>query len=196
MTDRAELRRVQNREQPELLAGSPPSDDFNSLLNTCVEPQEINKLKKERIEPQIRTCVQAYKLQMAMQKHFVHEHPKDSTSWEMPEIQSLASDPRVHSIDGPMCRWSLKARGSDEKGEFMRKQTRWIACSKEIAEILRGDGRWKRDRRHVHMTGKSETACEYPASLVVAMLSAIKSQMIFRRCDQSWRNAFCRSSAG
>ena len=35
--DRAELRRVQDREHPELLAGSPPSDDFNSLLNTCVE---------------------------------------------------------------------------------------------------------------------------------------------------------------
>ena len=28
------------------------------------------------------------------------------------------------------------------------------------------------------MTGKSETACEHPASLVVAMLSAIKRQMI------------------
>ena len=28
------------------------------------------------------------------------------------------------------------------------------------------------------MTGKSETACEYPASLVVAMLSATKRQMI------------------
>ena len=27
--DRAELRRVQNREQPELLAGSPPCDDFS-----------------------------------------------------------------------------------------------------------------------------------------------------------------------
>ena len=31
--DRAELRRVQDREHPELLAGSPPSDDFSSLLN-------------------------------------------------------------------------------------------------------------------------------------------------------------------
>ena len=72
--DKAELRRVQNREEPELLAGSPPSDDFNSLLNTRVESQEISKLKTERIEPQIRTCVQAYKLLMAMQKHFVHEH--------------------------------------------------------------------------------------------------------------------------
>ena len=135
--DRAELRRVQNREQPELLAGSPPSDDFSSLLNTCVESQEISKLKTERIEPQIRTCVQANKLQMEMQKHFVHEHPKDSTSWEMPEVQSLVSDPRVHSIDGLMCRWSLKARGSNEKLEFKKVQTRWITSSKEIAEHLR-----------------------------------------------------------
>ena len=60
--DRAELRRVQNREQPELLAS--PGDDFSSLLNTCVESQEISKLKTERIEPQIRACVQAYRLQM------------------------------------------------------------------------------------------------------------------------------------
>ena len=30
-----------------------------------------------------------------VQKHFVHEHLKDSTSWEMPEVQSLVSDKRV-----------------------------------------------------------------------------------------------------
>ena len=162
--DRAELRRVQDREHPELLAGSPPSDDFSSLLNTCAEPREISKLKTERIEPQIRAFVQAYNLQMQMQKHFVHEHP---TSWEMLEVQSLVNDPSVYSIDGPMCRWSLKARGS--KAEFMRKQTRWLTSSKEIAEVLRGDGRWKRDRRHIHMKGKRETVSEYPASLVVAM---------------------------
>ena len=113
---------------------------------------------------------------MEMQKHFVHEHPKDSSSWEMPEVQSLFNDPRVYSIDGPMCRWSLKARGSNT--EFMRKQTRWITSSKEVAEVLRGDGRWKRDKRFVHMTGKSDTVSEYRASLEVAMLSAVKRQMI------------------
>ena len=176
--DRAELRRVLNQEQPELLAGSPPGNDFSSLLNTCVGSQEISKLKTERLEPQIRACVRACKLQLEMQKHFVHEHPKDSTSWEMLEVQSLVSDPRVHSIDGPMCRWSLKARGSNDKVEFMGKQIRWLTRSKEIAEVLRGDGGRTRDRRHVHMTGKSGTACEYPASLVVAMLSAVKRQMI------------------
>ena len=64
------------------------------------------------------------------------------------------------------------------KTEFMRKSTTWFTRSKEIAEVLRGEGRWKLDGRFVRMTGKSQTACEYPASLVVAMLSAIKRQMI------------------
>ena len=59
------------------------------FLNTCVEPREISKLKTERIELQIRACVQSYKLQMEMQKHFVHAHPKDSASWDMLEVQSL-----------------------------------------------------------------------------------------------------------
>ena len=138
--------------------------------------REISKLKTEKIEPQIRACVQSYKLQREMQRHFVHEHPKDSSSWEMPEIQSLINDPRVYSIDGPTCHWILRTRES--KTEFMRKRTRWITISKEIAQVLRGDGRWKSEKRFVHMTGKSETVSEYPVALVVAMLKAIKRQMI------------------
>ena len=45
--DRAEPRRLQNREQPELPAGSPPTDDFSSLLSTCVKPEEISTMKTE-----------------------------------------------------------------------------------------------------------------------------------------------------
>ena len=136
--DKAELRGVQNREQPELHVGSPSSDEFSSLLNMSAA-REISKLRTEKIEPQIRACVQCYNLQMETQKHFVHEHPKDSSSWEMPEVQSLINDPRVYSIDGPMCRWSLRTRGSKVKTEFMRKRTRWITSSKEIAEVLGGE---------------------------------------------------------
>ena len=43
--DRAELQPVQDREQPELLVGSPPSDEFSSLLNTCAEAREISKFE-------------------------------------------------------------------------------------------------------------------------------------------------------
>ena len=142
--DKAELRRMQKREQPEFLMGSPPSDEF-SLLNTCTEAREISKLRTEKTEPQIRACVQSYKMQMEMRKHFVHEYPEVSSSWDMPEVQSLINDPRVYSIDGPMCLWSLRTRGLKNKTEFMRKRTRWITSSKEIAEVLCGDGNATRE---------------------------------------------------
>ena len=124
--DKAELRRVQNREQPELLVGSPPSDELPSLLNTRVEAREVSKLRTEKIEPQIRACAQSYKLQMELQKHFVREHPEVSSSWEMPEVHSLINDPRVYSIDGPMCRWSLRTRG-------LKKQNRVLEKANEMA---------------------------------------------------------------
>ena len=170
--DKAELRRMQIREQLELLVGNPSNDEFSSLLSTRAA-REISKLKTEKIEPQIRACVQSYKLQMEMRKLFVHEHPKDSSSWEMPEIQSLINDPRVYSIDGPMCRWSLRTRGSKDKSEQDGSRV-----PRKLLKYFVEMGRWKRDKRFVHMTGKSETVSEYPASLVVAMLKAIKRQMI------------------
>ena len=49
--------------------GSPPSDEFSSLLNTSAEAREVSKLRTEKIEPQIRACVESYKLQMEMRKH-------------------------------------------------------------------------------------------------------------------------------
>ena len=55
--------------------------------------------------------------------------------------------------------------------------TGWLTSSKGIADVPRGDGR-KHDRRHERMTGQSEAASVHLASLVVAILSAIKRQMI------------------
>ena len=46
--------------------------------------------------------------------------------------------------------------------------------------MLRGDGRWKHEHRHVHLIGgrTAAAAAEYPVALVVAVLKALKRQMI------------------
>ena len=74
--DKAELRRVQNRKQPELLVGSPPSNEFSSLLNTCAEAREVSNLRTEKILPQIRACVQSCKLQMECENTSFMNIPK------------------------------------------------------------------------------------------------------------------------
>ena len=60
---------------------------------------------RQKIEPQIRTCLQALQVADGDAKSFHPQHPKDSTSWKMPDDQSLVSDLRVYSIDGVLCRW-------------------------------------------------------------------------------------------
>ena len=83
---------------------------------------------------------------MQVADDFIHEHPKNCQSWRVPEVQSLASDPRVYSIDGPMFRWSMKARRSNNKEEFMRKQTRWLTlddlgwCDQRESDL---EGTWR-----------------------------------------------------
>ena len=59
--DRAELRRVQNREQPELLAGSPPSDDFKFLVeHVCgvTRNQQVDNRESRAADQNLCTSLQ------------------------------------------------------------------------------------------------------------------------------------------
>ena len=65
---------------------------FLLLLKHVCRSARSEQIENRKIEPQIRACVQSYELQMEMRKHFVHEHPEVSSSWEMLEVQSLIND--------------------------------------------------------------------------------------------------------
>ena len=88
-------------QQPALLAGNPPSDDFSSLLSTCVKCEEISTMKTEKIEPLITTSVQACKLQDGDAEAL---HPR--TSHEFHELENArVSIPRQRSESAKHC-WS------------------------------------------------------------------------------------------
>eukprot|EP00972_Heterocapsa_arctica_P064193 9472717-Heterocapsa_arctica.AAC.1 len=70
----------------------------------------------------------------------------------MPEVLALMAEPGIYVVQGPMCRWHMKATDAHGEG-FVRKETIWMTDSKEIADVLRGGGR-------------AAAAAEYPISLV------------------------------
>ena len=51
-------------------------------------------------------------------------------------LQSLINDPRVYSIDGPMCRWSLKAGGTKDKNR-VHEETDKMAGSQVPKKLLK-----------------------------------------------------------
>lgn len=82
--------------------------------------------------------MQAYWRQLEAGNHFLHEHPKDADSWNMPEIVELANDKRVYKVTGPMCRWEVKAVDKNGIEGYVRKETTFLPSSKELAVILEG----------------------------------------------------------
>ena len=132
------------REQPELLGGSPPSGEFSSLLSKRAEPREISKLKTKRIEPQIRACVpRPTSCRWKCRSTSFVNIPKIPRAEKCLRFNPLSATRECTALMVRCVRWSLRTRGLKDKTEFMRKRTRWITSSKEIAEVLRGDGRWE-----------------------------------------------------
>ena len=175
-TDQKELEQLINDEEPKLLIGSPPCTAFSVL-------QRLNKGKdtgeKEAMKHLEYSC-KLYKMQLAAGRHFLHEHPRDATSWSKECIQELERDARVFCVVGPMCRFGMKQKDKQGAG-FVRKETRWLTTSWYIAEALKGS--CPGGHRHIRCWGgdRSVQAQVYPPKLCAAILEGLRRQLLASR---------------
>ena len=52
-----------------------------------------------------------YQLQVREGRWFIHEHPKESTSWKLKEVSSLRKVEGVFDVETDQCMYGLAARG-------------------------------------------------------------------------------------
>jgi len=171
-------------EDPYLVTGSPPCDPFSKLQNLSKHKRDPKVVADNlaRGKRHIRTCIGIYRERMDKGRYFLHEHPKGATSWDMEEMKELMKDPRVYVVQGPMCRWDMKA--TDAQGEgYVRKETVWVTNSICLAETLQGVCKnvkaGREIHRHVHLiNGRARAAQVYPPKMVKAVVLGIRDQLI------------------
>ena len=183
-SDRAKLKQMQERVQPYVLTGGPPCDAFSPLqaLNNPRRTAEQNAEVMRRGRMHLRTAIDAYKRQIAGGRYFLHEHPAKAKSWLEDEVKELESMPGVFKVQGPMCRFDMMAEDGQGMG-FARKETRYLTNSPRLAAALEGvcsnfdaSRPW---HRHVQLiNGRATMAKVYPPKMVVAVLEAIRQQLI------------------
>ena len=100
--DRERLEQMQQEHQTELLIGSAPCISFRTLLYPSGTKTQIDRVQDQERQ-YTRACIEAYKRQLILGRHFLHEHPVHASSWCMPEMRELMNDGRVHLVQGPMC---------------------------------------------------------------------------------------------
>ena len=104
-TRKSDRRRAWKRvieEEPVLIIGSPPHAPFAILqqLDGATRRDDKEWVSRHRRRwgeavAHLEFCIRLYRHQLSQGRHFVHEHPWTSSSWNTKAIVDFAEDPRV-----------------------------------------------------------------------------------------------------
>lgn len=182
--DRLEVDAIIENDQPWLVTGSPPCSPFSPLRRLTDQKRDPVTVEQELelARSWVRTACGYYRRQYDEGRFFLHEHPKPSGSWDMPEVREIAELPGVFLVESTMCHWSMTIPGREDEG-YVRKPTYWLTNSEEIAKMLLLDHVCGRDspvmHRHVQLIGGiAKHAQVYPSRLVKAVLQGLRKQLM------------------
>ena len=172
-------------EQPTLVISSPPCTTFCPLRRITKgerDPKVVESEEELGME-RLRRSIQCCELQESQGGYFLHERPKDASSWKTEEMKEFVNRPGHYLVQSPMCRFGMKAKDDDGVEGYVRKETLWLTNSKEIAAELEGvcenKLKGKEIHRHVRLIGgqRAHAAQVYPVALVEAILRGLKKEM-------------------
>ena len=168
-----------------LIIGSPPCTCFSRLqeLNKHMYKNNEQWMAKfaegmEQAKRYVRCCVKIYNHQIANGRYFLHEHPWLATSWMLPEMQKLESNPEVLKVRTDMCQFDMMSRtgGIGSPLGHVLKPIGFTTDCKHIATEL---GRiCPRDHAHVPFVGgRAAAAAIYPEKLCRAICRGLSAQL-------------------
>ena len=174
--DRERLDQMQLEHQTELMIGRAPCISFRTFLYTCGTKTQTDRVQDQERQ-NTRACIEAYKRQLIMGRHFLHEHPMHASNWCMPEMRELLNDGRVHLVQSPMCHcvWRRLVMATSRD---LRGKTRWATSSSRLATLLAREHAG--ENRRVRLIGRSEMidAAMYSSRLVNEALRAVGRQLV------------------
>jgi hypothetical protein len=131
------IRTTLQEEDPYLVTGSPPCEAFSPLraLDERRVDRETKALRLEVGKDILKTICESYKQQMKRGRYFLHEHQKNAKSWGEKCVKEIAERDDVFVVEGPMCRWGMKAKDASGKS-YVREMTKWMTNSEELAIAL------------------------------------------------------------
>ena len=134
---RARVKTLVNDTKPFILIGSPPCTMFSSLQNLrkSKRNQAEFQRKLEVAKKHVRFCVSLYEIQMAEGRYFLHEHPRNATSWAMAEVVELANTEGVATTTCDMCAFGMEI--TDRQGRaLVEKAIKFLTSSPEVCRHI------------------------------------------------------------
>ena len=173
--DRREALQYVKDKKPTWIIGSPPCTAFSRLqgLNfPKMDPMRVEKMLKEA-RRHLHFVISLYQLQLADNRHFLHEHPVGATSWKDPYMERILNHPRVGTTVADQCMYGLTTAGPDGQPMPAQKPTKWASSSPHMLRRL--STRCDKSHAHQHLVGgRAAAAAYYPAKLISQILRGMR----------------------
>ena len=171
-----------------MLIGSPSCKDFSTW-------QALNESKSSNPEAFRRARIASivhldfvaslYEEQANAGRYFLHEHPLNATSWEVPSISGILSRGDVQRVHGDQCQYGSEVKHGPQRGSPVKKPTGFMTNAPQVAKALekkctgiRGGCSRPQGGEHVLCSGRvAREAAIYPRELCRAMLRGIRDQL-------------------
>ena len=171
------------KEQPRVLIG-PRMCKNNSQMMRINWPRMSPEEKRRRLEESrghLEFVSSLYEMQARTGRYFMHEHPRQATSWQEPCIIRVQKRTKAEKLNLNMCQYGMTtADASGEELPVLKATT--VLTNMPAAQVFR-TRTCQGGHRHCPLEGsvpgggrRTELAQRYPHGLVEAMLKAIKLQ--------------------
>ena len=165
--DRKEALQYVQQNKPTWIIGSPPCTAFCRLQGLVVpkmDPVRVAKMLKEA-RRHLHFVISLYRLQLAGNRHFLHQHPVGATSWKDPHVEKIWGHPRVGTTVADQCTYGLTTAGPDGHPMVAQNPTKWASSSPHMLRRLRTRCDKSHDNQHL-VGGRAVAAVYYPAKLI------------------------------
>ena len=148
--DQRLVRRLLQRDRPEMLVVSPPCTLF-SIANTTGRHRDAEL--QSAIE-MVRFALELCLLQLRAGRHFIFEHPLTSRAWSLPCMKWFTEQAGVMLTSFDQCQFGHTTSDSEGLG-YVYKPTRFATSCPANTEIF--SRRCPREHRHVPLVGSRAT---------------------------------------
>ena len=168
--DRKAMWKALRAEQPEVILACPPCRAYSKMQ--AVNWSRMDPKKRVHLlqtgQEHLHLAIAVLRWQLRRGGAILFEHPDGATSWQDPELQSLANSSGVKVVICDQCMFGLNVDGTGPN----RKRTRWLSNMSPVLELLDV----KCDKSHFHVpleNGRPKLAQVYPDKLCQAISNGI-----------------------
>ena len=122
-----------------------------------------------------------YQLQVREGRCFIHEHPKEATSWKLKEVSNLRNVEGMFDVVADQCMYGLAVRVRGGRSSAVKRPTRFLTNAERVADELQWKCNGGHTRQRTMGSAMYQLVDTYPPDLRRAICRGVTKELKMKK---------------